>query len=261
MAESHPRTAHEARCSRRARAPGALCLLALGLALALGLVACENGKLPPPPPPDDGLKLEKAYTNQELEAWGTAEYKFHAEKRGAYLIMVYGNPTPLEITLKHPKKTCFLLGNGSCELVTGPDEAYRFEVTSDSGEPVVFSLKVSHSEGTGRYEGEVGRPVSVPANAQHEGTVGIRESSYYSFTTGPGGNHTIALTGTQSDLVWRLFDAAEYDVILEECDFHAGASDEVCRTRPLWPDTRYYVKVQEQSGVPGPYRLQIFTPQ
>lgn len=241
---------------RAARVLG--CGLALVFALALG--ACEKAELTAPPP-EDGLELEKAYTSQTLDAYGRAEYRFHAEQRGAYLIMVYGNPTPLAITLRHPKRTCYLVGNGSCELVSGPDERYQFEVTSDSGEPVEFNVMVSHSEGRGRYEGEVGNPVAVSADAEHEGTVGVHESSYYAFTTDGAGAHTIALTGTQSDLTWRLFDAREFDVILQECDYHAGAADEVCSTFPLWPRTRYYVKVQELSGVPGPYRLRIFSPQ
>lgn len=235
-------------------------LLGLGALLVMSLTSgCDKPPDVQAPPDDDVLKLEKAYTNQKLGDKGSAEYKFRADKRGAYLIMVYGNPSPLEITLKHPKKTCYLLGNGSCELVTGPDESYDFQVTSDTGDAVEFNVMVSHSEGRGRYEGEVKRPVGLAPGAEHNGTVGVRESSYYSFTAG-GGMHTIALTNTQSDLTWRLFDAQDFDVILQECDFKAGASDEVCQTFPLNGGQRYYVKVEEKSGVPGPYRLRVYGP-
>jgi len=60
--------------------------------------------------------------------------------------------------------------------------------------------------------------------------------------------------------VWRLFDAAEFDVILQECDYQRGAADEACQTLPLHANRRYYVKVEEKSGVPGPYRLAIYQP-
>lgn len=244
-----------ARCIRRTGA-----LLALCLAGAVLLAACRKPE-PPPPVPEEGLlKLEHPYTHQRLGPNETADYRFHAAKRGAYLIMVYGNPTPMQITLQHPKKTCYLLGNGSCELVTGPDESYDFQVYSQGDAPAEFSVMVTHSEGRGRFEGEVSQPHGLDTNAEHDGTVGVYESSYYSFTTNGAGQHTIALTGTQSDLLWRLFDAPEFDVIVQECDHQAGAADEACQTGPLHPQTRYYVKVEERSGVPGPYRLTIYGP-
>jgi hypothetical protein len=230
------------------------------LLAALTLAAC-NREEPAPTPLDDGaLKLERAYSNQKLAPGGKADYRFQAEKRGAYLIMVYGNPSPLQITLKHPKKTCYLLGNGSCELVSGPDEAYGFEVASNADREVQYNVMVTHSEGRGRFEGDVARPVGLDAGGQHSGTVGVNESSYYSFSTQQPGMYTIALSGTQSDLVWRLFDSPSFDVILQECDYQRGAADEACRTSPLHPNHRYYVKVQELSGVPGPYRLAVYQP-
>ncbi len=252
----HPRHPSAGPC----RLLGLLALAALVAAGATLLSACNRSE-PPPAAEDEGaLKLERPYANQKLGPAGTAQYRFHAKQRGAYLIMVYNNPTPLDITLRHPKKVCYLLGNGSCELVTGPDESYAFEVTSNGDQEANFSVMVTHSEGTGRYEGEVHTPLTLEDGIEHTGTVGVRESSYYSFTAAQAGPHTIALTGTQSDLLWRLFDAVDFDVILQECDQHFGAADEVCQTFPLHADKRYYVKVEEKSGVPGPYRLTIHGP-
>jgi hypothetical protein len=234
---------------------GSICLLA-----ALALAACRREA--PATLADDpsALKLEKPYSQQKLAPGGTVDYHFQAEMRGAYLIMVYNNPQPLQITLKHPKKTCRLLGNGSCELVSGPDEAYQFEITSNTDKEVDYSLMVTHSEGRGRYEGDVAQPVALAAGSQHSGTIGVNESSYYTFTTDSAGQYTVALTHTQSDLLWRLFDTPQFDIILQECDTQFGASDETCRTSALHPNHRYYVKVEEMSGVPGPYELTVYKP-
>ena len=253
---------HSAHHPRR-RSAGRQRLLALAALLLAGaalLGACNRGEGPPAVEDEGALKLERPYTNQKLGPDGIAQYRFHAKQRGAYLIMVYSNPAPLEITLSHPKKVCYLLGNGSCELVTGPDESYDFAVTSNGDQEANFSVMVTHSEGRGRYEGEVHNPLALDDGIEHTGTVGVLESSYYRFTAARPGPHTIALTDTRSDMVWRLFDAVDFDVILQQCDLGSGAADEVCQTLPLHADWRYYVKVEEKSGVPGPFRLAIYGP-
>ena len=99
-----------------------------------------------------------------------------------------------------------------------------------------------------------------PVGYAHRGSVGVRESSHYAFTTTAGGVYTIMLSGGRSDLAWRLFDRPAFDIILQECDTHAGAGAETCRTAPLGANKRYYVKVEEMSGVPGDFQLQVIPP-
>jgi len=251
---------HAPAAARRGGPPRVRTLALAGLlagALGFGLAACRAPD-PGPAPLEKGLlRLEQPYTKQKLGAGGSQDYKFHAAMRGVYLIMVYGNLTPLEITLRHPKKTCYMLGNGSCELVSGPDESYGFQINAPGDAEVLFNLMVTHSDGRGRFEGDVANPQTVEQGAEHSGTIGVYESSYYSFRAGNGGVYTIALTGARSDLLWRLFDAQKFDVILQECNANAAAADEVCQTAPLHPDTTYFVKVEERSGVPGPFKLTI----
>lgn len=234
--------------------------IAIGILLPMLLVlaACERRPVQQAAAPDESLLvLETPYPGQQLGESGEAQYRFRAARRGAYLIVVSDNPHPLSITLTHPKRTCYLVGNGSCELVSGPDETYDFQISSDSGEDARFTVMVTHSEGRGQFEGEVGDPVAIDVSSRHRGTVGVRESSYYTFRPAAAGPHTISLTGARSNLVWRLFDAPVFDVILQECDFHPGAVDESCRTLPLHAKQTYYVKVEELSGVPGSYRLMV----
>lgn len=230
-------------------------LLGILLVWAAG---CEKELEREPLPPDDSLlTLEKAYAKQKLSKDGPAQYRFRANRRGAYLIVVSHNPRNVPIKIEHPKGTCYIDGNGSCELVSSPDEDYDVHISTDSLEEVVFTLTVSHSEGKGYFEGEVSEPVGLGVEQRHSGTIGVKESSFYAFTTGDGGAYTIDLSATRSNLVWRLFNTPVFDVVLQECDLNGGAANEACRTPRLDPNTRYYVKVEEKSGVPGSYDLSI----
>lgn len=233
-----------------------LAMLALLWPLA---VACDAEFEKEPPPPDDSLlTLERAYPKQKLSNASPAEYRFRTIKRGAYLIMVSDNPLDVPIRIRHPKRTCVIEGNGSCELVSSPDETYDFRITTTSEEEVEFTLLVSHTEGRGLFQGEVSTPVSLRGGSAHIGSIGVKESSFYQFITEEGGPYIISVSGTHSDLLWRLFDASAFDVVLQECDFTPGAGSEVCETFNLHPNTRYYVKVEEMSGVPGDYYLSIY---
>ncbi|HKI98256.1 MAG TPA: hypothetical protein VKB51_07270 [bacterium] len=232
--------------------------------LVLALAGCRRGERPVAGPAPGALTLEQPYAAQSLGAGGSAEYRLYAPQRGAYLIVVSDNPTPIGLTITHPKKTCHVVGNGSCELVSGADENYTFQISADAAQAhpaavlaLRFTVTVTHSEGKGYYEGQVGQPQPLRMGQPHPGAVGVYESSYYSFVPTHSGPQTIALTGTQSDLLWRLFDAPDYDVILQECDTQAGAVDEVCPSIPLQAGVRYYLKVEEKSGVPGTFRLAL----
>jgi len=209
---------------------------------------------------DSWIKLEQSYPKQSLDEGGSTEFTFHADQRGAYLIVVADNSSALPLIIQHPKKTCHFFGNGSCELISSPDEVYQVKIFSPNGKPASFTLLVSHSEGKGLFEGESTAPMEVPVGSSHQGRVGVRESSHYAFTTKAGGIYTIVLSGGRSDLAWRLFDRSAFDIILQECDTHAGAGAEACRTAPLGANKRYYVKVEELSGVPGNFRLQVIPP-
>lgn len=242
--------------------PGrALVLAGLLLAGVLLTGGCDPDRNPPPQAQDDSMvKLETPQTGQTLAAGDSAEYRFHAARRGAYLIIVEDNPDDQPLVIQHPKKSCTIRGNGSCELVSGPEENYDVRIVSGSGKPVAFTLLITHSEGKGRFEGGATVPVGLPLENTHSGRVGVGEASYYTFTSGGGGVHTISLSGGRSDLAWRLFNRAAFDVILQECDGRGGAGVEACQTAPLAPNTHYYLKVQEMSGVPGDYDLRILPP-
>lgn len=233
-----------------------LAVLALLWPLA---VACDVEIVKEPPPPDDSLlTLEKAYTKQKLSNVAPADFRFRTAQRGAYLIVVSDNPSGAAITIEHPKRTCFIEGNGSCELVSSPDETYDFKISTTSDEEIEFTLTVSHTEGRGLFEGGASKPVNLGVEYMHSGSIGVRESSFYAFTTDQSGPHTISVSGGHSDLLWRLFDAPSFDFVLQECDYLPGAGTESCRTSALNSGTRYYVKVEEISGVPGDYDLIIY---
>lgn len=222
-------------------------------------VACDAEFEKEPPPPDDSLlKLEKAYTKQKMSNAASVDFRFRTTQRGAYLILVSDNPLGVPITIEHPKRTCYIEGNGSCELVSSPDETYDFHISTTSPEVVEFTLTVSQTEGRGRFEGGASEPVTLGVEYMHSGSIGVKESSFYAFNTDQSGPHTISVSGGHSDLLWRLFDAPSFDFVLQECDFLPGAGTESCRTSALHSDTRYYVKVEEISGVPGDYDLTIY---
>lgn len=222
------------------------------------LAGCGREPAPQPETTDKPLlALESPYSGQLLAAGRSAAYRFHAPYRGAYLIMITENDVPARMRIDHPKGTCFIRGNGSCELISSPDESYDFRVSEAEGRDVRYTLTVTHTDGTGRYEGLVAEPVTLAAGQARQGRVGVHESSYYRFRTGEATAYTIALSGTHSDLSWKLFDRAVFDVILFVCDAHPGAHDETCQVGPLHPDTPYYLMVSEQSGVPGDYTLRL----
>lgn len=231
------------------------------LALIFLAAGCGRERERKTTPHDDSwIKLEQSYTEQSLDKDGSIEFTFHAEQRGAYLIVVADNSSALPLIIQHPKKTCYLFGNGSCELISSPDEVYLVKIFSPHKKPASFTLLVSHSEGKGRFEGASTAPMVFPVGYAHQGSVGVRGSSHYEFTTAAEGIYTIVLSGGHSDLAWRLFDRPAFDIILQECDTHAGAGAESCRTAPLGANKRYYLKVEELSGVPGNFRLQVIPP-
>ena len=206
------------------------------------------------------LKLEQSHPRRSFDEGGSTEFTFYAEQRGAYLIVVADNSSALPLTIQHPKKTCHIFGNGSCELVTSPDEVYTVKIFSPQKKPASFTLLVTHSEGKGRFEGQATAPVELRVGFPHRGSVGIWESSHYAFTGTRDGIYTIALSGGRSNLAWRLFDREAFDIILQQCDTHAGAGAETCPTAPLAAKKRYFLKVEEMSGVPGEYQLRVMPP-
>ena len=206
------------------------------------------------------LKLEQSHPRRSFDEGGSTEFTFYAEQRGAYLIVVADNSSALPLTIQHPTKTCHIFGNGSCELVTSPDEVYTVKIFSHQNKPASFTLLVTHSEGKGRFEGQATAPVELRVGFPHRGSVGIWESSHYAFTSAGGGIYTIALSGGRSNLAWRLFDREAFDIILQQCDTHAGAGAETCPTAPLAAKKRYFLKVEEMSGVPGDFRLRVMPP-
>lgn len=231
-------------------------LFACSVPLLLFVSGCEK-EAPKPVVDDSLLVLGKAYPNQRVAPNGTARYRFKTTRNGPYLIIISDVAEASDVTLKHPKRTCYLLGNGSCELISLPDKTYDFEVVEESGKPLEFTLRIITTDGLGLYEGMTTDPVAVYLGQSHSGRVGAREFSYYQFRTGSGTNYEISVTGVHSDMRWVLFDRWAFDVILHNCDTDAGASDEICQISSLWPNTDYYLTVAEKSGVPGDYTLMV----
>ena len=126
-----------------------------------------------------------------------------------------------------------------------------------SGKPLEYTLRIIPTDGLGLYEGMTTDPVAIDLGQSHSGRVGVKEFSYYRFRTGSGTNYKISVTGVHSDIRWVLFDRWAFDIILHNCDADAGASDEICQISSLWPNTDYYMKVAEKSGVPGEYSLVV----
>ena len=109
--------------------------LMLLLACSVPVLLLESGceKEAPKPVVDDSLlTLGTAYPNQRVAPNGTARYRFKTTRNGPYLIIISDVANPSDVTLKHPKRTCYLLGNGSCELISSPDIIYDFEVIEES---------------------------------------------------------------------------------------------------------------------------------
>lgn len=233
-------------------APPLLCLLALAAIWS----GCKEKKAPEVVD-DSLLVLGRAYPDQRVEPGGTARYRFRTTRRGPYLIIVSDVAEPSDVTLNHPKRTCYLLGNGSCELISSPDETYDFEIIEESGKPLAFTLRVIPTDGLGLFEGVTTDPLPIQVGQTHFGSVGVKESSYYRFNTGAGTKYTISVSGVHSDLSWVLFDRWFFDVILLNCDNSAGAADESCPITARWPHTQYFIKVVEQSGVPGGFSLAV----
>ena len=226
-------------------------------ALVLAFPGCQ--RKPAERQADEGplLTLGQPYAHRQLPAGGSLSYRFRTDRRGAYLIIMSDVAEPSPVTLKHPKRTCYLAGNGSCELVSSPDEAYDFEISSDDGRALDFTLLVTHVYDTESFEGVTADPVRVSLERPYLGTVGGRQFSYYRFMTDGRKSYRISLKGTHSDLSWVLFDRWVFDIILHDCDAHPGAKDESCPLSGLWPDTEYFMLVSERSGVPGTFRLLV----
>lgn len=231
-------------------------LIAISVPVMLLVSGCEK-ETPELVVDDSLLVLDKSYPNQRVAPNGTAHYRFRTTRNGPYLIIISDVANPSDVTLINPKRTCYLLGNGSCELISLPNIIYDFEVVEESGKALEFTLKIIPTDGLGLYEGMATDPVAINLGESHAGRVGAREFSYYRFRTGRGTSYKISVTGVHSDMRWVLFDRWAFDVILHNCNAEAGASDEICQVSSLWPDTDYYLTVAENSGVPGEYSLMV----
>ena len=231
-----------------------------GVLLALLLAGCQTHEPPPEEeggPPAITLVPDQTYRREVLRGEEPVHYRFLAEHRGPYLVMLRDAGSSAPVTLVHPRKTCLIPGNGACELIASPGENVRFFLRVEGAVFLDYSLEVSFTEGTGLFEGQAGKPVPLILGRQSHGKVGRWEASYYVFRTAEAGAYRVRLEAARSDLAWRLFDRAAFDVILQVCDEHEAARDEICTTASLSADTLYYLKVIEQSGVPATYSLAI----
>ncbi len=108
-----------------------------------------------------------------------------------------------------------------------------------------------------KSEGTPSNPVTLTVGVTHSGSVGRCGISFYRFTTTDESEYTIALTNTQSDLSWDLYDSSWSHLM--ECDDHYHAADEIATTPVLPAGTTYHLAVEEWDCVAGRFTLLVST--
>jgi hypothetical protein len=110
-------------------------------------------------------------------------------------------------------------------------------------------------------EGSMFSPVAISIGDSRLSTIGEFGTSYYQFTTGPlgGGNYTIALTNTHSDLSWDFWTSSYGHLV--NCDnfVFPGPNDEIDVVAAT-ASTTYYLTVDEWDGVDGTFILTVTGP-
>jgi len=127
---------------------------------------------------------------------------------------------------------------------------------------VLLSCKKPHPPLNYEDEGTVSNPVWLSVGSTRQGTVGKSGTSYYRFNAAADGSHTIALTNTQSDLGWYLYDNLNFPFGFElnSCDVYFDAADEIASTASLTFGDTYYLGVDEWDDVAGTFSLTITYP-
>jgi hypothetical protein len=103
-------------------------------------------------------------------------------------------------------------------------------------------------------EGTQFDPVQIQVGIPHQGTIGELGTSYYWFIVNVGDVYTIALTSTQSDLSWDLYD--EFYVWLpptcNDWDFAHDESSDVALAA-----STFFLEVRELDGMDGTFTLTV----
>ncbi len=99
---------------------------------------------------------------------------------------------------------------------------------------------------TPRYsnEGTAGSPVAITVGVPHQGTVGQS-----------GGNYTIALTNTHTDLSWEVYNTSWN--LLQDCDNVWFAAGDEIKVVALAVGT-YYLTVTEYLNRDSTFTLEVY---
>lgn len=106
-------------------------------------------------------------------------------------------------------------------------------------------------------EGSADNPVEIYVGIPYEGSIGRWGTSYYTFVTFATGSHTVAVTNTESDLHWDLWNSAW--VLIASCQQVFGAGDEI-DTVSLVEDQTYYLTVDENDWQAGNFTITVTFP-
>lgn len=106
-------------------------------------------------------------------------------------------------------------------------------------------------------EGSPSDPVVIYVGVPYQGSIAGWGTSYYTFVPFATGSHTIALTSTDSDLGWDLYDST-WDWITG-CDDWGFAADEIA-TAGLTEGQTYYLSVDEYDWEAGNFSILVTFP-
>lgn len=101
-------------------------------------------------------------------------------------------------------------------------------------------------------------PVPIVVGTPHQGTIEGGQTSYYQFVAAKSCSHTVALTRTQSDLAWKVYDQNINDE--GGCDDWYGPADEIAATLPLHEGDTYRLLVMEYDLIDGLFTLTVTCP-
>lgn len=138
----------------------------------------------------------------------------------------------------------------SSDCETDPLDAnttYYLSISQFSISTTGFTLRINQNISS---EGSFSNPVRIEVGTPYEAAVGaklytLNEVSYYDFIVNTSIEHTISITGANTDLLWKL-DVSGGGLYTEvvSCDEVWGLGDEICTTPVLNATTRYILRVE-----------------
>jgi len=249
---------------------GLLVLLAI---VSLLMIACGAGgggggggggaAAPPSPNPSTIAKAEVVPPGSTCPAGGETIYYGiddngngvldEAERDGSITICNVGL---VSVTDEAPGANCL---NGGLRVDVGVDNGANGGTAGDgvlqSGESTGHYFICNVGEGEGTVSA-----LAIDTGLRHHGSVAAGGSSYYQFTTPDDETPRVwipQLTRTDSDLGWALYQGGTATLVAA-CNNYAGQdADELCITPYLSTNTAYTLKVQEHSGLPNLFDVDV----